>query len=167
VRGDLPLITPGAGGVGWSLANKAALWARLGDGNRTWLVVRKALGPAYGVYPRYDGGGGAYPNLFDASPPFQIDGNFGTTAAMAEMLVQSENGVIRLLPALPDAWKNGTVTGLRARGGFEVDMTWRDGRLIQATIRSEMGEPCRVSYDGREVALKIKQGKSVELDGNL
>ncbi|HUA39036.1 MAG TPA: glycoside hydrolase family 95 protein [Candidatus Sulfopaludibacter sp.] len=159
VRGD--------DGVGWSLAFKAALWARLGDGNRTWLLVQKALAPAYGLDIRYDGGGGVYPNMFDACPPFQIDGNFGTTAAIAEMLLQSENGFIRLLPALPDSWKNGSVTGLCARGGFEVGMMWQDGKLISAKIRSLKGERASVSYRGRTIALKIKRGESVTLNGSL
>lgn len=159
VRGD--------DGVGWSLAYKAALWARLGDGNHAWVMVQKALAPAYGTDIRYDGGGGVYPNLFDACPPYQIDGNFGTTAAIAEMLVQSDNEAIHLLPALPDAWKDGTVAGLRARGGFEVGLTWTNGRLMTATIRSDTGAPCCVTYDGKEKTLEIKAGKTVELDGNL
>jgi len=153
----------GDDGVGWSLANKAGLWARLGDGNRARILIRKALNPAESQEIRYDGGGGVYPNLFDACPPFQIDGNFGVCAAIAEMLVQSQNGVIRLLPALPDAWKEGKVSGLRARGGFEVDIAWSDGRLASAIIKSEAGEPCRVSYGGRTIALKIKKGESVAL----
>jgi alpha-L-fucosidase 2 len=159
-RGDVPAIPSGAGGVGWSLADKALMRARLGDGDQAWLLICKALDPAYE-------GGGVYPNLFDFSPPFQIDGNFGITAATVEMLLQSQDGVIHLLPALPDAWKEGAVTGLCARGGFEVDMTWKNERLITATIRSKMGEPCRVSYGDTEVNLKIKKGENIELDGNL
>jgi alpha-L-fucosidase 2 len=116
---------------------------------------------------RYDMGGGVYPNLFDACPPFQIDGNFGVTAAIAEMLLQSEEGHIHLLPALPEAWKNGTVSGLRARGGFEIDMTWKDGRLISATIKSSEGGTSHLHYAGKAIMLKMKKGESVRLDGML
>jgi len=157
VRGD--------DGVGWSLAFKAVLWARLGDGNHAWLLVQKALAPADGMDIRYDGGGGVYPNLFDACPPFQIDGNFGTTAAIAEMLVQSQEGIIHLLPALPEAWKSGKATGLRARGDFEVGLIWNEGRLISATIRSNAGNPCTVTCQGKTLVLKIKKGATVTLDG--
>lgn len=157
VRGD--------DGVGWSLAFKAALWARLGDGNHAWVLVQKALCPAYGMDIRYNGGGGVYPNLFDACPPFQIDGNFGTTAAIAEMLLQSQDGVIHLLPALPEAWKAGKATGLCARGDFEVGLTWNQGRLISATIRSNAGNPCMVTCQGKSLVLKIKKGQTVTLDG--
>ncbi len=159
VRGD--------DGVGWSLAFKAALWARLDDGNHAWALVQKALDPAYSMGIRYDGGGGVYPNLFDACPPFQVDGNFGTTAAIAEMLLQSQDGVIHLLPALPDAWKAGEVTGLCARGDFAVGLVWHDGRLISATIRSNAGNPCSITYHGRTIVLTIKKGDSVTLDGRL
>jgi len=154
-------------GVGWSLAYKAALWARLGEGNHAWLLVQKALSPASGMDIRYEGGGGVYPNLFDACPPFQIDGNFGVTAAMAEMLLQSNTGVIRLLPALPEAWKSGEVNGLRARGGFDVDMVWKEGRLTSARITSESGESCRVTYGTKSVLLKNAKGKWMMLDGSL
>jgi alpha-L-fucosidase 2 len=159
VRGD--------DGVGWSLAFKAALWARLNDGNRAWVLLQKALNPASGMNIRYDGGGGVYPNLFDACPPFQIDANFGATAAIAEMLLQSQDGVIRLLPALPDAWKDGEVSGLRARGGFEVDMTWKEGHLTMARIKSEIGESCRVMYATNSISFNGAKGKRLTLDGSL
>jgi len=159
VRGD--------GGVGWSLAYKAALWSRLGDGDHAWLLVRRALYPVTTQGIRYDNGGGVYPNLFDACPPFQIDGNFGITSAIGEMLLQSQVGKIELLPALPGAWKNGKVSGLRARGGFQVDETWKDGKLVSANIHSDTGEPCSVSYRGKTVDLKIKKGDALTLNGNL
>ena len=86
---------------------------------------------------------------------------------MAEMMLQSQDGIVHLLPALPDAWKNEIVTGLRARNGFQVDMTWRDGRLVSATIHSDLGEPCSVNYGGKTVAVEIAKGQSITLDGNL
>ncbi len=161
------LVARGDDGLGWSYAYRALLWARAGDGNHAWLIVKRALSPVVTHEIHYDNGGGVYPNLFDACPPFQIDGNFGMTAAIGEMLLQSQGGVIRLLPAIPDAWRDGKVTGLRARDGFQVDMTWRDGKLVSVTIRSDLGASCTVSYGGKTVELKIKKGRKVTLNGDL
>ena len=163
------LIARGDDSVGWSLAYKIALWARLGDGNHAWTLVRKALNPVTSQEIRYDGGGGIYPNMFDASPPFQIDGNFGATAAMAEMLMQSqdEDGVICLLPALPDNWKNGFVAGLRARGDFQIDLAWKNNRLASATVRSLAGGICRLSYEGKTAEFTMAKGERLKLDNSL
>ncbi|MGC9943883.1 MAG: glycoside hydrolase family 95 protein [Verrucomicrobiota bacterium] len=161
------LIARGDNSLGWSYAYKAALWARLGDGNHAWRLVQGALSPVTTREIHYDNGGGVYPNMFDACPPFQIDANFGVPAAIAEMLLQSQDGTIHLLPALPDDWKRGSVSGLRARGGFQVDMTWQDGKLTSATIHSDLGEPCTVNYGGKLVNLKLKRGKSIIFGGRL
>lgn len=159
VRGD--------DGVGWSLAYKVAMWARLQDGDRAEQLIRKALHPATDLGIRYDRGGGVYPNLFDACPPFQIDGNFGVTAAIAEMLVQSHAGEIELLPALPAAWPEGCVKGLRARGGLTVDLTWQDRRLVAAALHSEIGEQVRLSYRGNTVELAPRKKQRLSLNADL
>jgi alpha-L-fucosidase 2 len=153
--------------LGWSYAYKAVLWARLGDGNHAWKLVKGALNPVTTQEIHYDNGGGVYANMFDACPPFQIDANFGIPAAIAEMLLQSQDDTIYLLPALPDAWRNGMVCGLCARGNFVVDETWKDGKLSTATIRSPQRGQCHVKYGGHDVMLEMRKGESVELDGNL
>ena len=157
----------GDAGTGWSLAFKLCLWARLGDGNRAFRLLSRQLTPAVADGPRTHWTGGTYPNLFDSGPPYQIDGNFGGTAGIAEMLLQSEPGEIDLLPALPDAWPEGKVRGLRARGGLEVDEAWSAGRLTSATIRSAGGAGVLVRYGDRTTRLTIGPGQPVPLDGAL
>jgi alpha-L-fucosidase 2 len=137
----------GDDGPSWSIAYKMIWWARLYDGNRAYRILTEMMKPTLATNINYGAGGGIYPNLLSAGPPFQIDGNFGATAAIAEMLVQSHDGFIHLLPALPDAWKSsGQVKGLKARGNFTVDFQWKKGKITEYRVTSP---------DHRNVKLKV------------
>ena len=143
--------------TGWSLAWKINFWARLHDGDHAYKLVRMLLTPDR-----------TYNNLFDAHPPFQIDGNFGAVSGINEMLVQSHGGKIQVLPALPSQWKDGSVKGIRARGGFEIDsMAWKGGKLTYIAIKSDVGQKLDVVYGGNEQTYNTVPGSMYEFDGNL
>jgi alpha-L-fucosidase 2 len=189
----------GDAATGWSMGWKINLWARFLDGDHAYKILQNLLQPASdGNKIEYFGGAaktgskpaaatgphaGVYPNLFDAHPPFQIDGNFGATAGIAEMLLQSNDpqakptsltnaqqgqaAVVRLLPALPSAFPAGSVTGLRARGGFEVNIAWRQGKLQRATLRAKVSAPLTVIYADKKTEIAAVAGRQYILDADL
>jgi alpha-L-fucosidase 2 len=152
-------------GTGWSLAWKVNFWARLKDGDRAYQLLKNLLKPTETTSLNMSNGGGSYPNLFCAHPPFQIDGNFGGTAGIAEMLLQSQNGCIEVLPALPKAWKDGEVKGLVARGGFVVDILWKNNKPQKVIVKSNVKNKCIIRSS---VILMVKDlaEKSKEQSGS-
>jgi alpha-L-fucosidase 2 len=144
--------------MGWQIN----LWARLFDGDHANIIVRNLFNPVGFGDKSGKGGGGIYPNMLDAHSPFQIDGNFGYTAGIIEMLMQSHAGFLQLLPALPSIWPEGEIKGIKARGGFVLDISWKDGKLSQARIHSTLGGNCRLRYDA---PLKVQGAKTKTAKG--
>lgn len=154
----------GDGGTGWAMAWKINFWARLHDGNHAFLMLKNGLKYVDATQENIKGGG-TYANLFDAHPPFQIDGNFGGTAGITEMLLQSHAGYIHLLPALPDNWQEGSIHGIRARGGFTIDMEWKKGKITRLSVTSHLGGTCRIREGAseKERTIETQKGKTYSI----
>ncbi|QJD97276.1 glycoside hydrolase family 95 protein [Mucilaginibacter robiniae] len=159
------MIFRGDEGTGWSIAWKTNIWARMHEGDHAYLMLTKLLSPADAV-PNHEKGG-IYHNMFDSHAPFQIDGNFGGAAGVSEMLLQSQMGYLDLLPALPSALPNGEVKGIRARGGFTLNLSWQKGALQQVEVRSDVGSPCTIKYQGKEISFPTQRGKVYRFNGSL
>ncbi|MCG9793140.1 glycoside hydrolase family 95 protein [Flavobacterium algicola] len=155
----------GDNGTGWSLAWKINFWSRFRDGDRAYKLLNALLSPA--EHEERKGAGGSYPNLFDAHPPFQIDGNFGGASGILEMFIQSQLNKIELLPALPTALPKGSVSGIVARGGFELAFKWENGKLIEVEVLSKKGMPCILQYEDSSITFNTQAGKTYKFDALL
>jgi len=145
----------GGGGTGWSRAWIIIFYTRLLDKDNAYKHLQAILQKS------------TLNNLFDNHPPFQIDGNFGATAGIAEMFLQSHAGYLNILPVLPDAWKDGHIKGLKARGNYEVDIYWKNGLLEKLVVRAENSQECKIKYNDKAETIKMEAGKEYTLDGNL
>ncbi|MBR3439049.1 MAG: glycoside hydrolase family 95 protein, partial [Clostridia bacterium] len=152
------LALRGDNGTGWSLGWKINFWARLRDGDHALKLINMQLRPVKSVGFNYTNGGGTYENLFDAHPPFQIDGNFGFVSGVAEMLLQSRDGKIFILPALPSVWKNGSVKGLLAKGNVIADIEWKNGRLTKCEL--EGTGAFEIVYRNKKTSVRLNGEKS-------
>jgi alpha-L-fucosidase 2 len=177
------LVFRGDAATGWSMGWKINLWARFLDGDHAYKILQNLITPASDKGPDTPARAGLFPNLFDAHPPFQIDGNFGATAGVAEMLLQSDDpygtaasltpvqsgeaAFVFLLPALPATFRNGSVTGLRARGGIEMALTWQNGKLVKATLAARESKPVKVRYAGQETNFQATAGRTYVLGPDL
>jgi alpha-L-fucosidase 2 len=165
----ISLNARGDEGTGWSLAWKVNFWARLKDGDRAHKLLKRMIYMTEATGTRMEGGGGIYPNLLSTHPPFQLDGNMGGSAGIAEMLLQSFDNHIILLPALPAAWPAGNVKGLCARGGFEVDIVWNDGKMKEAVVRSKNKSEKTITVKYGEITKNYtcKSFETLRLNENL
>jgi alpha-L-fucosidase 2 len=154
-------------GTGWSLAWKINFWARFLDGDHAYKLIQLLFRPVTAEEGQRMSGGGSYPNLFDAHPPFQIDGNFGAPAGIIEMLMQSHRGGIDLLPALPQALPQGFIKGVIARGAFELSFRWDNSRLVSVDVLSRAGNPCTLRYRDKHITFETSTGKEYHLNGEL
>jgi len=161
------LLFRGDDATGWSLAWKINFWARLLDGDHTYELIKLIFRPVSAQNTSYRGGGGSYPNLFDAHPPFQIDGNFGATAGIVEMLIQSHLSYIHILPSLPSRLPQGSISGVCARSGFELSFQWENGELISLEVLSKAGKECKLRYMDHAIEFPTIAGKIYRFDGSL
>ncbi|TKG92477.1 glycoside hydrolase family 95 protein [Puteibacter caeruleilacunae] len=164
---EVSLNARGDSGTGWSRAWKICFWARLRDGNHAHKMLKELLKPVISQKTEMLHGGGTYSNLLCAHPPFQLDGNMGGTAGISEMLLQSHANTINLLPALPDAWKQGSINGLCARGGYTIDIDWQNGNLTKATIHANKPGKCTIKYGKASATIDVQPGQPITLDHNL